>query len=768
MKLLISLLLFLATFVVGQAQTPRVVNGYVEDEATGERLIGVNIYVSGTSFGTSTNSFGFYSLTIPNKSLVITASYIGYASKNDTLDLSTGNQTHNFKLSVSTSQLNEVEISTEESAVQQTQMSTITLGIPEIEKMPAFMGEVDIIRAIQLLPGVQSGTEGTTGFYVRGGSPDQNLILLDGVPVYNASHLFGFFSVFNSDAIKNVQLTKGGFPARYGGRLSSVLDISMKEGNMKEFHGAGSVGLISSRLTLEGPLFKNKTSFMLSGRRTYHDLLIRPFLQKGVKLGYYFGDFNAKINHIISQKDRLYLSFYSGADKFYNGSKIYYGNKIEEDEQYLKWGNRTGALRWNHLFGDKLFANLSATYTHYQYNVGYEFKGEPDFYKYEYTSKIEDYGAKMDFEYSLNSKHHIKFGANYVYHTFTPGGIQLVSESDWQDVDSLLQLSSIINANDVSAYVEDNWRITQRWKANYGLHYSTYFVNGTTYQSLQPRFSTAYLINENWALKASYANMNQYIHLLSNSGIGLPTDLWVSSTNNVKPQQSNQIAMGSTHNLFENRFEFTAEVYYKWMDHLIAYKPGATFISNSDWQDNVETGGNGEAYGLELLLRKQKGKTTGWIGYTLAWSNRQFENLNEGNPFPFKYDRRHDLSIVLNHQLTKRIDVGATWVYSTGNAFTGPQSYYTVGQDGNTPVDVLRYTDRNELRIPSYHRLDLSINFRKKKKWGERIWNISVYNAYSRRNPMFIYAKDRYGRKPSFQQVSLFPIIPSFSYIFKF
>lgn len=790
MKNILFLTLTLVTGIVC-AQKKFTINGYVEDQQSKERLIGVNVYLKGTQIGTTTNTYGFYSLTVPAGEYTLVSSYIGYSNRNFPIVIKK-DTVIDFTISESSEQLQEVEVVAEELAAERVEMSTVNLSAQDIKNIPALLGEVDIIKALQLLPGVQSGGEGTTGFYVRGGSPDQNLILLDGVPVYNASHLFGFFSVFNADAIKNVKLTKGGFPARHGGRLSSVLEIDLKEGNMKEFHGDGSIGLISSKLTLEGPLVKDKTSFMLSGRRTYYDLITAPIIKAQTdgesSGGYYFYDVNAKVNHIFSRKDRLYVSYYGGNDKFYARNSYDEqddfggGTYQSEDESGLKWGNHTGSIRWNHLFSDKLFGNLTATYTQYRFSIGYE-----DYYKntepngsvteetsgFEYFSFIRDYGLRYDMDYSLNANHHLKFGGNYTYHIFKPGVAQIQESASDYKIDSILNLSNPIYANDMYAYVEDDWRISNRWRANYGLHYSYYFTNEANYQSLQPRLSVRYLIDDSWAIKGSFATMTQYIHLLSNSGLGLPTDLWVSSTDKVKPQQSQQVALGTTKNIRGRMFELSFETYYKTMQNLIEYKEGAGFISNTDWENAVETDGTGEAYGFEFLFRKNEGKTTGWIGYTLAWTNRQFENLNEGKTYPYKYDRRHDISIVLNHKFNDKIDIGATWVYGSGNTFTAPVAEYWLGDGMGTNWygndSYTRYSDRNALRMPAYHRLDLGVNFRKKKKWGERIWNVSIYNVYNRKNPYYLYvANDGYNQGKSVKQVSLFPIIPSISYSFSF
>lgn len=742
-------------------------SGYIEDEASGERLIGTNVFVPGTQFGTSSNTYGFYSLTLPPGDYEIRFSSIGYESQAMPVSL-TENVLLDVKLKLQTTEIEAVEITIDQLPAEDVQMSTINLPVQAIKKLPLFLGEVDIIKAIQLLPGVQSGNEGTTGFYVRGGSPDQNLILLDGVPVYNASHLFGFFSVFNTDAIKNVQLVKGGFPARFGGRLSSVLEIDMKEGNMKEFHGEGSIGFVASKLTLEGPIVRDKTSFIVSGRRTYIDVLSKPFLdEEARKSGYYFGDLNVKLNHIFSRKDRLYLSYYGGLDKFSYEDE--FGNFY--DRNFLKWGNNTGSLRWNHLISDKLFSNTTATFTEYEFRVGNETKENNDIYGFEYFSRIRDYGLKYDMEYIPSPTHRIKTGASYTYHIFNPGVAQIKEEFDDSKVDSLINLSQPVFANDIFIYAEDLYNISDRWQANFGLHYSLYFTNEVTYSALQPRISTRYLLTDDWSIKGSYAMMNQYVHLLSNSGIGLPTDLWVSSTQRVKPQLSNQVALGTTKNLAGKKWELSFETYYKWMENLIEYQEGASFLSTTDWQNTVETDGRGEAYGFEFLVRKNEGKTTGWIGYTLAWSNRQFDNLNEGNQYPYRYDRRHDVSVVVNHKFSEKFDMGLTWVYGTGISFTAPVAEFHLMdpfQNGSAQ-DYTRYTDRNALRMPSYHRLDLGFNFHKETRWGKRIINISFYNAYNRRNPYFIYIDNNpLGTGKEVKQASLFPIIPSIAYIFQF
>lgn len=758
----------------------RQISGYVEDAESGERLIGVNVYLPGSSIGAISNRYGYYVLSLPPGDYDLQVSFLGYRTESVRLALRDSSLSRDFQLQAVSDSLSEVAVTAKRSRAQEVQMSRTELSEGDIRKIPMLLGEVDIIRAIQLLPGVQSGNEGTTGFYVRGGSPDQNLILLDGVPVYNASHLFGFFSVFNADAIQNVSLTTGGFPARFGGRLSSVLEIDLKEGNRKEFHGQGSLGLIASKLTLEGPLFSEKTSFIISGRRTYWDLLARPFLPEDLDFGYYFYDVNAKINHVFSRRDRLFASYYTGQDRFFNRQEYsdpFSGSGSDGfDEQNLQWGNHTAALRWNHLFNPRLFSNLTATFSQYAFSVGFESlsreSGIEERAGYEYLSRIRDLGLRYDLEHSLNNHHQLRYGISYTYHHFTPGVAQFRENFSGEQLDSVLELSDPIFAHDFFAYAEDEWQINQRLKANFGLHYSFYDADGAFYQSLQPRLALRYLYRDNWSFKASYALMNQYVHLLSNAGIGLPTDLWVSTTELVKPQFSQQWALGSTYTWNRGTWEVSGEVYYKKMENLIEYEEGASFFSTNDWEDNVETDGYGEAYGLELLLRKNKGRTTGWIGYTLARSQRQFDELNRGNWFPFRYDRRHDVSVVLNHGFSDRFDLGFTWVYGSGYTFTAPVAETRLPFNPNTPFfggnNYTIYSDRNALRMPGYHRLDLGLNFHKKTKWGERTWNISFYNAYNRRNPFFLYLNENFNGETEVRQVSLFPIIPAVAYIFKF
>jgi hypothetical protein len=634
------------------------------------------------------------------------------------------------------------------------------------------------------LPGIRNAGEGTAGIYVRGGGPDQNLIMLDDAVVYNTGHLFGFFSIFNSDAIKNVSLIKGGMPAQYGGRLSSVLDISMKEGNNKTFQAEGGIGLIASRISLQGPIKKDKASFIISARRTYVDALTKPFIKKSSQFygsGYYFYDLNAKVNYRFSNKDRLYLSGYFGRDVFD------FSNGKQDLKVNIPWGNATGTLRWNHVFNNKLFANTTAVYNDYNFT----FAALQNNFEIKLASGIRDLSFKQDFDYYPVQQHKLKFGLLYTHHRFTPSVV-----SGKQDSIVFNPLNAQVKyANEGAIYVQDDWEINGKWQMNAGLRYSifqqvgpnkiyTTDIDGNrtdslvyekgktvkTYGGLEPRLTLRYAINEGTSIKTSVTRNLQYIHLVSNSGTTLPTDLWVPSTYKVKPQISWQYAAGLYKNFNNNKYETSLEVYYKSMNNQIEYKEGYTPNSLDD-TENSFVFGKGWSYGTELFINKVKGPLTGWIGYTLSWTWRKFPDLNFGEKYPAKFDRRHDLSVVAIYEYNKKWKFSATFIYGTGNATTLPQRFYFVGN-----VLSQEYSRINQYRVPAYHRLDLSAILTPKKnairKWKTE-WVFSVYNAYSRQNPYFIYF-DQSGSpydgtlQVQAKQVSIFPIIPSVTWNFKF
>ncbi len=781
--ILVLCMVSLFTAVSGQKYT---ISGYIEDKATGERLLSANVYNPETYQGVITNNYGFYSLTLNRGAQKLTYSFVGYQAQ--TIDINLLKDTIINIILNPIINLDEIVISAEQakSAVRSTQISMTELSAKDIKSIPVLLGEVDVLKALQLLPGVQSGNEGTSGIYVRGGGPDQNLILLDGVPVYNANHLFGFFSVFNPDAISNVKLIKGGFPARYGGRLSSVLDIRMKDGNNKNFAAEGSVGLISSKLTVEGPIIKDKTSFIVSGRRTYIDALAQPLIRwsnarngnGNTTGGYYFYDVTAKINHRFSDKSRLFLSTYLGRDQAYLRIKDKGSSYLYEDDFGLGWGNVTTALRWNYVVSPKLFSNTTLTYSKYNFVTGLESSQTEndvlkDRFAFSYDSGIYDWAGKIDFDYLPDPNHSVKFGYNHIFHTFSPGVTVFQVGGEGMEIDTTFGNQDIF-AQELELYIEDDWQIGTRFKANFGIHGSAFNVQDSSYFSLQPRFSARFMINENMSVKAAYSHMTQYIHLLSNSGIGLPTDLWVPSTALIKPQKSVQYAFGLVYEV-QDGIEISLEGYYKTMDNLIEYKEGASFFSfGGGWEDKLEFG-EGNAYGLEFLARKQFGKTTGWIGYTLSWANRRFDNISFGEWFPYRYDRRHDVSIVFMQQIKENIDLGITWVYGTGNAVTLPLEKYgsmsSFWYDFMYFNDIEHFENRNNYRMPAYHRLDIGLNFHKETKWGTRTWSVGAYNTYNRKNPFFLDFDEEYvadgPNNVVLKQYSLFPIIPSISYAFK-
>ena len=781
------LLIFICLHSFSQSKERCTVSGYVKEAVSGELLLGVNIYQSESRIGTITNNFGFYSLTLPSAdSIEIAFSYVGFTTQVHRIAFR-----ENIELNIDLVAgvvLNEVTVSSDrkERISESARMSTIQLPVKQIKNVPMLLGEKDVLKVIQLMPGIQKGSEGSSGLYVRGGGPDQNLIILDDAIVYNVSHLFGFFSLFNGSALKSVELTKGGFPARYGGRLSSVLDMNMKEGNKEEWHGEGGIGLISSNLTIEGPIKKGKSSLLMSGRRTYADLILRPVLKilDEENTGYYFYDFNAKVNYDFGRKNKLYLSGYFGKDKFY---MKYKSTDYTEIAGFL-WGNSTATLRWNHLFSNKLFANTSAIFSNYIFGIYDKYKvlaDNKDYYA-EYYSGIRDFTLKSDFDFISGPNHWIKVGVIGIYHLFKP--YAYVEE----DIPGQIYERDIeyISGIEAGIYAEDTWQPLEALKINAGFRYSYFIAEEKQYKNPEPRISAAWRIKSDLALKASFASMNQYIHLLSNTGISLPTDLWVPVTDRIKPQSSSQFAFGIAKDIDKHDVAVSLEGYYKNMRNVLGYKEGASFIelfepeniSAYAWQDNV-TAGRSWSYGAELMIQKKTGRLTGWIGYTLSWTKMQFDSLNFGKEFYARYDRRHDISMVAMYKLNDHINLSGTWVYGTGNAITLPVSEYDAAfhlLDTDPLVEykdyiygvyhhtqVGEFREKNNFRMRPYHRLDLGIQFHKKKKWGERIWEISVYNAYCRMNPYFYYYEGSQvlGR---LKQVSLFPIIPSFSYSFKF
>jgi hypothetical protein len=763
------ILLFIILFVTNLfAQNKKyTISGYVKEKGSKESLIGVIVYAPKYKAGATTNNYGFYSLTLPADSVDIFISFIGYTSVTEHLLLDK-DLVLNIEIE-SGINLGEVVITAQQEKVSQVnKMSIVDIPIKQVKSIPALLGEKDVIKVLQLMPGVQKGSEGSSGFYVRGGGADQNLIILDDATVYNASHLFGFFSLFNGDAIKSIELTKGGFPARYGGRLSSVLDINMKDGNKTKYSGEAGIGLISSRLTFEGPIVKNKSSFLISGRRTYIDILMQPFLEKDIRgTGYYFYDLTAKLNYDFGGKDKVYLSGYFGRDKFYS--------KYSGESMGLFWENATTTIRWNHLFNHKTFSNTSFVFSRFRFNIFENQNTDQGKYSMDYYSGIRDFSLKYDVEFHPNPNHVIRSGLISTYHYFTPNALVIKDPISDHDVDK----TNYIKALESGIYLEDDMKITSKLKSNVGIRVC-HFINKTkNYVNPEPRFSLSYMLKDDIALKASYAIMNQNIHLLSNTSIGLPTDLWLPSTDRTGPQKSQQVSVGAAKDFIERDFAITIEGYYKKSNDVLAYKEGASFLGIQDpavendlnWEDNITTG-KSWSYGTELLLQKKVGKLSGWIGYTLSWTQMQFDELNYGKKYYARYDRRHDISIVAIYELSKKITISGTWVYGTGNAISLPLGTYEAEPhhyQGYPRIIVTDYGDKNGFRMAPYHRLDLGIQFHKQKKKYERIWEISIYNVYNRKNPFYyFYEYDVKSNEQVLKQISLFPIIPSFSYSIKF
>jgi hypothetical protein len=751
------------------AQERFTLSGIVKNAETGEALIGANIVVKELrGVGTSSNAYGFYSITLAQGEHTLLVQFLGFRVKEDTILLE-GDRTQNFELAPEPIKFNEVVVTGERSDknVTSTEMSSNKLEIREVQSIPVLLGERDIMKTIQLFPGVKSAGEGSTGFYARGGGIDQNLIVLDEAPVYNSSHLLGFLSVFNSDAIKDVKVMTGGIPAEYGGRLSSVLDIRTNDGNMKDFGGTGGIGLLASHLTFEGPLVKDQGSFIVSARRTYADLFLKLSKDTTInRASLYFYDLNVKTNYTLEEKDRIFVSGYFGRDNFN------YPNAFG-----FNWGNATATARWNHIFGDHLFSNTSLIFSNYEYSntVG---AGTSEF---QITSGIQDWNFKTDFQYFTSSQGTLKFGINSIYHTFMPGSVTAGSTSFTNSL-ALERRFALENA----AYASHEFEPVSGLKVNYGLRFSlftllgpghTYAYDGSgnaldtisyaagakiqTYSNFEPRISASVILNETSSIKASYTRTAQYLHLLSNSTTTNPSDLWVPSTNNVKPQTADQYAIGYFRNFNNNEFEGSLEVYYKNMKDLIDYKNGADLQLNPA-VESLLLYGRGWSYGAELLIRKRYGPISGWVGYTLSKTAEQFALINNGNPFPARQDRTHDISVVAIYDYSTLWTFSATWVYNTGNAVTFPSGNYLI--DGRL---VPYYTERNGYRMPAYHRLDVSATW----TLGPRSnLSFSIYNVYDRMNPYAIsFRQDPNDpNKTQAVQTTFFPFIPSVTYNFKF
>ncbi len=771
--------LLLISFILSAAEVDPdlryIVSGYVKDGETGEGLIGASVMVKGYQKGTVTNLYGFYSISLVPGKCTLEYSYIGYEKKEVFVRLEK-NITLNMELIQMIRELDEVSVSAEghKALLEKAEMSSARLTGKSIKRIPTLMGEMDVIKAIQLLPGVQASSEGASGFSVRGGNPDQNLVLLDEAPVYNASHLMGFFSVFNNDAIKDVKLYKGDIPAEYGGRLSSLLDVRMRDGNNKRYSVSGGIGTISSRLTLEGPVLKEKASFIMSARRTYADLflpLANDEIVRESKL--YFYDLNAKFNYIINENNRIYLSGYSGKDVF--------KNKFAG----MGFGNNTFTMRWNHLFSPRLFSNFTLVQSNYFYELGTP-EGEAS--SFQWNSRMHDFSGKADFNYFLTPDFDIKFGTGTILHKFRPGSARgLGTESLFTEF-TLPDLQALEN----NIYLSVEQSAGYHWRLRYGLRFSTfhnigkatvykfdnnYEVNDSikynkcefyqNYATPEPRIALTYVIDSLSSIKLSYSRTSQFVHLAQNSTAGTPLDVWFPSSPNIHPQISDQIATGYFRNFFNDKLEASLEVYYKKINHAIDFKDHASLLLNKYVEGELRFGA-ATSYGLELLIRKNDGHLTGWISYTLSKTKRVFEEINNGKPYPAPYDRPHNISVVMNYEFGRRFWVSANWVYCTGLPVTFPTGRFEY-MGSIAPV----YSDRNSYRMPDYHRLDLSLSMQSKIKPGRRFYwdlNLSVYNVYSRKNAWAInfVQDDEYPTVTYAEMTYLFPIIPALTFNFRY
>jgi outer membrane receptor for ferrienterochelin and colicin len=790
-KYFISVLILTLSFdLFGQSRT---ISGYVRDLTNGESLIGATVFDRKQNKGSISNNFGFYSISSPNDSAVVSISFVGYEPQTFKIKL---NRDTTLVVLLRNKVLDEVVIvgTREETINESTRMATVNVPTAQVKAIPAFMGEVDVLKAMQLLPGVSGGAEGSSNLIIRGGNPEQTLILMDGATIYNPTHLYGFFSTFNPDAVNNIELIKGGFPARYGGRLSGIANITLKDGNTNKLDGEGSLGLIASRFMVEGPIKNNKTSFIVSGRRGYMGLMKTQIQNRiggaGLTDSYFFYDLNAKINHRIDEKNRIYGSIYTGKD-FADANQSYRQDNMLPDgnggeyravqtttrTDMISWKNTVASIRWNHEISNRLFFNVSGIYSSYHMEIDHSNKYHSERYppgtvidyvwSYNYSSQIRDLGLKIDFDYLPNTSHYIRFGGAITRHTFNPGvGLASSNDPDFV-VQPNRQRSTPLEAN---VYVEDDYSITNSTKVNFGVHTVAYRATTKTYFGAQPRLSIRQSITPTLSVKGSYSYMQQYVHMLTNAGLGMPTDFWVPVTDNIKPQSAHQFALALAKDV-NKKIEITLEGYYKSMNGLVEYKDGASYLNTSEYWDKKVEQGQGKSYGVELFAQKKTGRFTGWIGYTLAWNKRQFDNINGGEWFYYRYDHRHDFKITGTYNINNHWDVSSTFIYTSGNAVSMPLNVYPFSSNIGDPNPYFyflqAYERRNNLRMPPYHRLDVSATYKFRMRNKDHKITVAIYNVYDRLNPFYIELTERDGRR-YIRTVSLFPLLPSVSYSIKF
>lgn len=747
------------------------ISGTIRSAAKGETLIGASVRAG--NWGTSSNEYGFYSLTLPRGTYTLEVTAIGLQSVQQKVEL-TRDTKINFSLQDEVKSLEGVVVNAQSRgrSISSPQMGVERLSTREIKNIPVLLGERDILKTIQLLPGIKSAGDGNSGFYVRGGAIDQNLILLDEAPVYNASHLLGFFSTFNSDAIKDMTVYKGGMPAQYGGRLSSVLDIKMNDGNNQDYNVSGGVGLISAKLNVEGPIQKDRSSFLVTGRRTYADMFLKLSKDSAVNNNtLYFYDLNAKLNYQLGERDRLFLSGYFGKDVLGVGKSF-----------GIEWGNGTGTLRWNHIFSNRLFANTSLIFSNYKYKISIRSGGDD----FDIFSQIQDWNLKQEYQWNASSRNSVRFGFNTIYHRITPGEVDAKNSVSVNDA-ALQKRYSWENA----LFISNTWKATDKLNLTYGARLTSFSILGQgdyfqidadgnvtdtfsyragefvkTYVNLEPRLAASYVLSPISSVKAAYVRNVQNLHLVSNSTSSNPTDKWIASTNIIKPEISDQVSIGYYRDLANRRWELSVETYYKTMQNQIDYRDGADIFANSDAIESQLLFGKGRAYGIEMLIKKKAGKFTGWVSYTLSKTEKKINGINNDRWYNARQDRTHEIAIVGSYQLTSKWTISANWVYYTGDAVTFPAGKYRI--DDQT---IFYYTERNGYRMPSYHRLDLgaTCELKKKKRWSSEL-TFSLYNAYGRENAYAINFQDNPDDPSRTEAVrfALFKFIPSISYNFKF
>lgn len=753
-----------------------IISGYVVDKTSTEKLVNAVVKVENSNYSVYTNEFGYFSISVEkNDTLTLAFSYIGYDSFSKTIIC-----TSDVDLKIELTERNEIEkvvVYSSKHVQDNLKSGTHIVDVERLKLLPSLGGERDILKAIQMLPGIQSGNEGSNGLFVRGGNVDENLILLDGIPIYNVNHIGGFVSIFNPDAITSAEIIKSGFPAKYGGRLSSVLNITTKDGNQNKFSGNFSLSPITSNFSLNGPIKKQKSSFIISARAFYIGWLTKPltFVQfDGTSMGYNFHDINIKLNYTLDSKNKLFISFFEGLDKYSFKLNNIFSPSYELGETGTSWGNTLGSIRWTHKYASNIFGKMTFAYTKYSYENEshyYHSAGEYD-YLYNFKTQIANYILKSDFEWNYSKKLNFEFGSNHNLMDFIPAQNKFYYKTEEETIDTVYRYQKEF-ALENNLYFQVKYHLNETFSANAGIRITDYLVGKNNYFYVEPRILVKIKSSDKSSIKLSYSETQQNIHLISSSSASLPMDIWTASNSDAPPSYSRQITAGFYKTFGKKKIEFSAETYYKKSTNLVSFKEGATYLSViGDWTDKLETNGIGKSYGIELLFEKKYGKTTGWISYTLSKTTRQFENINSNLEFPFKYDRRHDFSFVFIHKFSERFNFSANWIYGSGYPYTLPIARYSYEQTVITDISIpssqaIIYADKNDFRMRAYHRLDLAINFIKNKKRGQRTWSISVYNVYNRQNPYYYFSQFKNGEWQVYQQ-SLFPIIPSISYSFRF